>query len=168
MKPVRQHIEMNERGFTLIEALVALGVLTIGILTMYTMQTASVRGNFRASQISTASAWAMDRMEQFNGLDYDDTLLEDLRNDGTGQDGNGNGIDDDDEGTAVDGIANFGLDQKTAATADKTVTDLDGYTMYYNIAVDQPLENMKTIRVIIVRDTDQQPLVFDYYKTGNL
>lgn len=167
--PLHPHILAANSGFTLIEALVALGVLTIGILTMFTMQTGSVRGNFRASQISTASAWAMDKMEEFSALDYDDSLLDDERNDGADQDANGNGIDDDDEGGAgMDGIANFGLDERTAATADHTITGLDGYTMFYNIAVNQPLEDMKAIRVIIVRDADQQPLVFDYYKAAPL
>ena len=162
----------SSSGFTLVEALVALGVLTIGILTMYTMQTASVRGNYRASRITTASAWAADRMEQVNGLPYDDNDLRDLKNDGTGQDSNGNGIDDDDEGggvPAVDGIHNFGLDQDTAASADYTLgNDLDGYTVFYNVAVDHPVENMKTIRVIMVRDADQQALTFDYFKAAAL
>lgn len=169
MPPVQPPFPADNRGFTLIEALVALGVLSIGILTMFTMQTGSVRGNLRASQISAASTWAMDKMEEFSGLDYDDSQLADLRNDGTNQDANGNGIDDDDEGgTGRDGIANFGLDQRTAAAADYTLTDPAGYTMYYNIAVNQPLENMKTIRLIIVRDSDQQALVFDYHKAAPL
>jgi prepilin-type N-terminal cleavage/methylation domain-containing protein len=167
--PQQTSIVENTKGFTLIEVMVALGVLSIGILSMYTMQTGSVRGNLRASQISTASTWAMDKMEEFSGLDYDDSQLADLRNDGTQQDANGNGIDDDDEGgTGRDGIANFGLDQRTAATADHTLTDPAGYTMYYNIAIDQPLENMKTVRLIIVRDADQQSLVFDYHKAASL
>lgn len=155
-------------GFTLIESLVALGVLTIGILTMYTMQTGSVRGNFRASRISTASTWAMDRIEKINAMTYDDALLGDRHNDGAGQDANGNGVDDDDEGVAVDGISNFGLDQHTAATADHVVTGLDGFTLYYNVAMGQPLDNMKTIRLIVVREADQQPLVFDYTKAAPL
>lgn len=162
-------ITVNNRGFTLIEALVALGILTIGVLTVYTMQTGSVRGNLRARQISTASAWAMDKMEQFNALAYDDSLLADERQDSTSQDGDNNGIDDDDEGRAGgDGITNFGLDQRTAATADHTFTDLNGHTMYCNIAVNQPLEQMKTIRIIVVRNSDQQPLIFDYYKAAPL
>jgi type IV pilus modification protein PilV len=158
----------NDRGFTLIEALVALAVLSIGILTMYTMQTGSVRGNQRAKQITAASAWAADRMEVVNALDYDHADLGDHKNDGTGQDGNANGIDDDDEGVVVDGISNFGLDQDTAATADFSITDLPGFTMHYNVAVDQPLENVKTIRVIVVRNADRQQLVFDYYKAASL
>ncbi len=158
----------NDKGFTLVETMVALVVLTIGILTVFTMQTGSVRGNARAKQITTASALAAERMEQINGLKYDDDLLADKTDDGTGQDGDRNGIDDDDEGVVVDGISNFGLDLNTTATADFTVTDLPGYTMYYNVAVDQPIENVKTIRLIIMRNSDQQQLVFDYYKAASL
>jgi prepilin-type N-terminal cleavage/methylation domain-containing protein len=160
---------LNESGFTLIESMVALAVLSIGIVVMYAMQTGSVRGNYLAQNITTASAWAVERMEEINGLDYDDDLLDDRNNDGTGQDTNGNGKDDDDDVLgAVDNILNFGLDQNTTATADFTNTDLSGFTMHYNIAVDHPLEKMKIIRVIVVRNADQQQLVFDYAKTGSL
>jgi len=159
---------LNERGFTLIEAMVALGVLSIGIVVMYAMQTGSVRGNHLAQNITTASAWAVERMEEINGMDYYDDLLADTKNDGTDQDANGNGSDDDDDGFAVDGILNFGLDQNTTATADFTNTDLPGFTMHYNVAVDHPLEKVKTIRVIVVRNADQQQLVFDYSKAAPL
>jgi len=164
-----RNMGMNAAGFTLIESLVALVVLTIGILAMYTMQSGSVRGNVRASQITSASAWAADRLEQLNGLPYDDDALTDRNSDGTGQDADGNGVDDDDQGLWVDGIANFGLDRNTAATADYTFTDgLEGFTMYSNIANDQPIDNMKTIRVILVRNADGQQFVFDYYRAAPL
>lgn len=160
---------MNDAGFTLIEALVALVVLTLGILAMYAMQSGSVRGNVRALQITSASAWAADRMEQLNGLPYDDDALADRNNDGSGQDADGNGVDDDDQGLWVDGIANFGLDRNTAATADYTFTGgLEGFTMHSNIANDQPMDNMKTIRVILVRNADGQQFVFDYYRAAPL
>jgi len=158
----------SDSGFTLIEALVALVVLTIGILTLYTMQAASVRGNNKAGQITAATVMAADLMEQISGLRYDDAQLTDRLNDGADQDSNGNGIDDDDEGMPGDGISNFGLDRNSAATADHTVTDLPGFTMYYNVAVNQPMENMKTIRMIVVRKVDRQQLVFDYYKAASL
>lgn len=161
---------LNESGFTLIEAMVALAVLSIGIVVMYAMQTGAVRGNYHAQNITTASAWAVERMEEINGLDYYDDLLADTNNDGIGQDANGNGSDDDDDGLVVDGILNFGLDQNTAATADFTLTDSNfpGFTMHYNVAVDQPLEKVKTIRLIAVRNADRQQLVFDYSKAAPL
>ena len=152
-------------GFTLIEAVVALAVLSIGILTINIMQNGAVQGNYRASQITTASSRAGDRMEKINGMAFDDNLLSDRNGNGTDQDADGNGIDDDDEGTGTDTIANFGLDETNDADHTFTFAE-DGLTMHYNIAVDQPLDNMKTIRVIIVRDADRQQLVFDYYKAG--
>ena len=161
---------LNESGFTLIEAMVALAVISIGIVVMFVMQTGSVRGNHHAQNITIESAWAVERMEEINGLDHYDDLLADRNNDGTGQDANGNGSDDDDDGLAVDGILNFGLDQNTTATADFTITDPDlpGFIMHYNVAVDQPLEKVKTIRVIVVRNADRQQLVFDYSKAAPL
>ncbi len=159
---------LNESGFTLIEAMVALAVISIGIVVMFVMQTGSVRGNHHAQNITIASAWAVERMEVINGLDYYDDLLADEKNDGTGQDANGNGSDDDDDGLAVDGILNFGLDQNTPLTADFTNTDLPGFTMHYNVAVDHPLEKVKTIRLIVVRNADRQQLVFDYSKAAPL
>jgi len=165
VSPKKQFI--NNKGFTLIEAVVALAVLTIGILTVNIMQTGAVRGNFRAGQITAASAWAGDRLEKINGITFEDDSLRDRNGNGTGQDANANGVDDDDEGTVTDGIADFGLDETVNADYTDTSRD-DGLTMHYNVAVNQPMENMKTIRVIIVRDADQQQLVFDYYKAGPL
>lgn len=153
----------NTLGFTLIETAVALAVLSIGILTINIMQTGSVRGNFRASQITTASAWAGDRMERINSLDYDDNFLTDQNGDGTSQDIDKNGLDDD----GVDTISNFGLDE--TANADYTISSPENrLTLHYNVAVDHPLENMKTIRLIVVRDADRQQLVFDYFKADQM
>ncbi len=158
----------DQEGFTLIEAVIAIAVLSIGILSVSLMQTGAVRGNARAIQITTASAWAGDRMERLNGLGYDDVLMTDTNDNGTGQDADLNGIDDDDEGVPVDSISNFGLDQSTTATADFTSTELPGFTMHYNVAVDLPVKNMKTLRIIIVRQADQQQFVFDYFKAAAL
>ncbi|MDW7773827.1 MAG: type IV pilus modification protein PilV [Desulfobulbaceae bacterium] len=62
----------NQEGFTLIEALIAMVVLTIGILTLITMQTTSIKGNAKARNLTTASAWGQDRIERLFAMDYDD------------------------------------------------------------------------------------------------
>lgn len=54
----------NEKGFTLIEALVAMVILVIGILSLYTMQTTSVRGNATAFGLTSAATWATERIER--------------------------------------------------------------------------------------------------------
>lgn len=62
----------NEKGFTLIEALVAMVILVIGILSLYTMQTTSVRGNATAFGLTSAATWATERIERLFTEKYDD------------------------------------------------------------------------------------------------
>lgn len=57
-------ITSNNRGFTLIEAVISLGVLSIGILALFAMQTLSIRGNASASRITTLATWGSDEIEQ--------------------------------------------------------------------------------------------------------
>lgn len=136
------------RGFTLIEAMVAMMVLTIGILAVYMMQINAIDGNYRSSHVTIASNWAAQRIEQIISMPYDD--LVDTDGDGTDQDADGDGVDDDTDGVndAVDG--NFGLDDTTAATADGNATSPDGeYTIFWNIADNFPVAGVRTIRVHI-------------------
>ena len=64
-----------ENGFTLIEALVAMVVLTIGILSLYSMQITSIHGNAKSSRITTAATWDMNQVERIIGMDYDDATI---------------------------------------------------------------------------------------------
>jgi type IV pilus modification protein PilV len=131
-------------GFTLIEVIIALAILTIGILSVNAMQTMSIRGNKTASDITKASTLATDRIERLINMPYDD--VSDLDGDGNGPDANADGIDDDG--------GNFGLDdtKPTAAgdatTADYTVISPDGnFTIVWNVSENLPLPNIKTIHV---------------------
>lgn len=140
----------SSAGFTLIEVIIALAILTIGILAVNAMQTVSVRGNATASGITTSANWAADRIEQINGAAYDDALVNDTDADGTSQDPNLDSVDD--------SGGNFGLDdaKPTVAaditTADHTWTSPDGiYTILWNVAPDYPMPNVKTIHVIVQR-----------------
>ena len=150
----------QETGFTLIEVLIAMVILIIGILTLYTMQTTAVRGNVHANKITEAATWDADQVERMLGLDYNSAaLLKDTDKDGTGQDLNHDGVDDNG--------GNFGLDD-TGSAADGTASSQDGgrYTISWNIARDVPMPNLKTIRVI-VQDNQKilsAPVVFTYIK----
>lgn len=57
-------ISINNRGFTLVEAIISLAVLSIGILALFAMQTLSIRGNANASRITTLATWGSDEIEQ--------------------------------------------------------------------------------------------------------
>ncbi len=56
-------IEVNSRGFTLIEVLLALAILAVGILSLYALQLSSIKGNSSAGKRTQAVAWAANRME---------------------------------------------------------------------------------------------------------
>ena len=65
----------KERGFTLIEVLIALAIFSIGILGVGTMQLRSTSGNTSARIRTEASVWAQDRVETLMLLSYDDAPL---------------------------------------------------------------------------------------------
>ena len=62
----------DEKGFTLVEILIAIVVLAIGVLAMGQMQIASIRGNSIANTLTEATTLAQDRMENLIGLSYND------------------------------------------------------------------------------------------------
>jgi prepilin-type N-terminal cleavage/methylation domain-containing protein len=67
---------MNQKGFTLLEVLIALVVLAIGILTVGGMQTSAIRGNATASHLTIANASTTDLFERLLNVSYDDALLD--------------------------------------------------------------------------------------------
>ena len=60
----------KERGFTLIEVLIAMAIFSIGILGVGTMQIRSTTGNTSARIRTEASIWAQDRVETLMLLSY--------------------------------------------------------------------------------------------------
>lgn len=69
-------MELNKKGFTLIEVLVGLLLLAIGLLAMAGMQITSVRSNFFSHYLTQASYVAQDRLEFFDNLPYDSAQLQ--------------------------------------------------------------------------------------------
>ncbi len=153
----------SEQGFTLIEVIVAIAVLTIGILSLYTMHVSSINGNASASNMTLGTNWASDRVEILLSRSYGHSDLEDDNGDGTNQPVDANGID-------TDG-GNFGLDNATPATADGRDASPDNrYTILWNVGIDTPVPNCKTIRVIVTSQdrgvTKTIPLT--YYKNEQI
>ena len=67
----RYHSRKREKGFTLIEIMIALFILTIGILAVASMQNSSLLGTAKSNAVTQATNVAMDRMERLLSLPFD-------------------------------------------------------------------------------------------------
>ncbi len=65
----------KQRGYTLIEVLIAMAIFSIGILGVGTMQLKSTGGNTSARIRTEASIWGQDLVETLMIRDYGDALL---------------------------------------------------------------------------------------------
>lgn len=59
----------NQKGFTLLELLIALVILSVGLLGLAGLHIAAIRGNVSGFKMSTASAVAQQRLEELKALD---------------------------------------------------------------------------------------------------
>jgi len=68
----------SNQGFTLLEVIFAITILTVGILAVAAMQASSIRGNAFAWETSEATNIAMAQIESLMDLPYNHDLLKDL------------------------------------------------------------------------------------------
>jgi type IV pilus modification protein PilV len=61
----------NEQGFTIVEVMVALAILSFGILAVASMQTSSLLSTTRSNAVTVATNIATDRMERLISLPFD-------------------------------------------------------------------------------------------------
>src|SRR5262249_24838922 len=67
----------TEKGLSLIEVLVAMVVLSLGLLGLERMHIAAIQVNTIASRLTQATTLAQDRAEQLMALPYNDAMLAD-------------------------------------------------------------------------------------------
>ena len=108
-------MELNKKGFTLIEVLVGLILLAIGLLAIAKMQILSIRGNFFSHYLTQASYVAQDRLEFLDNLPFGSPQL---------QAGNYN------DGTAT--ISGIVFNRLYTVTVDATGYKIINYTVTWN------------------------------------
>ena len=79
----------KEKGFTLLEVLIAISIFSIGILAVGTMQISSIGGNASARMHTEAATWAADRAERLMALPYDHADLDAANNPHAATEGDG-------------------------------------------------------------------------------
>ena len=147
--------EKNQKGFTLIEVLVAIVILSIGLIAFNVMQVQTVKGNSDGIMISSMAWLATDYVEGLTRENY-----------GTveGWDGNGTnpGV-----GGLDDGLPTVAGSPTSTTTPDRVVIVNQGaYQIRVNVAPDFPENNIITVRVIVVRTTDGKTVVTEYMKSN--
>ena len=70
----------DQRGFSLIEVMIALAIFSIGILGVASMQILSVNYNSHARRTTEGTSWGVERMESLMTLPYADDNLDPATN----------------------------------------------------------------------------------------
>ena len=68
-------IRRNEGGFSLIEVLISLTILSVGLLAVAGMQVTSIKGNFFSGNVTNATVLAQSKLEDLKNLSYTDSNL---------------------------------------------------------------------------------------------
>ncbi len=126
-------------GFTLLEVMIALVILTIGILGIASMQISAIRGNSHGRQISEATSVASALMENLLAREYADACLVDTTADGD------SGLDDSFDDRDLPHPTSTDTDDCIAVP----VNVPQGYNLFWNVAEDWPSNRTKTIRIFV-------------------
>jgi prepilin-type N-terminal cleavage/methylation domain-containing protein len=117
----------SEKGFTLLEVMIAGAILTVGLIALTYMQSSSAKHNAGARRMTSAAMSAESRIENIVCADY-------------------GSLDD------ADGDGASGLMDHNATSADQTgvvtISNMD-YDLFWNVAEDFPVENTKSIVVTV-------------------
>jgi prepilin-type N-terminal cleavage/methylation domain-containing protein len=79
-KPRQPSFLFTDRGYTLIEIMIAISIFAIGFLAIASLQITAGKNNRTGSETTEAATIATDRMERLMVLDFDDPLLDPTAN----------------------------------------------------------------------------------------
>jgi len=137
MKHFAQDRKSRDEGFTLIEVLIALVILTVGLLAVGTMQISAIRGNFMGGNTSTALSLASEKMEELLNTAYNHADLSD------GESGNNTNL------SSIDSV-----DHQVELSEEGVVGTGGFYRMIWNIA-DQSAPTTKNVMVIVTWENNR-------------
>jgi type IV pilus assembly protein PilV len=137
----------NQSGFTLLEVLIAISILTVGLLGVAQMQIMGIRGNYFSGNTTTALTLAEEKMEDLLGKSYSDTDLDDTE---TGNNAN---------------LTSITTIEHEELNIDETGQVGGGiYHRIWNVADNTPILGTKTVAVIATWDNDSHRVTLSCIK----
>jgi type IV pilus assembly protein PilV len=135
----------NQQGFSLIEAMIAMVILSVGLMAVGLMQIGAMKGNTNALSRGDGVAMAQSVMDTLRSLPMDDDLLKDdeptpIVDLDLGVDTNYADLDPD--AATHSGSELFGSDEITGVNNQT-------YTIFWNVDDDSPIAETKTVRVFV-------------------
>ena len=143
---------IREKGFTLIEILIAMVILGIAFMGLANLQISCINGNSNSCCLTKAVILAQDKMEELKSLNPGHPDLADTNpgnNDNLRQ-----SISSDDSDHREDNV-------NVKGGSSKTVQDLnyDSYTRIWNVADGTPFPGRKTVVVIVTWGSGRKSVV---------
>jgi prepilin-type N-terminal cleavage/methylation domain-containing protein len=156
-----------ESGFTLVEIMVAIVILSIGLLASASMQLSAVHVNSSAYGMTAATNLAQSRLEELMALQYTQAFTDQdlMGDDAVGvalesfTDSNSNGLWDFGE-SYVDSNGNSVWD---AAHVDPNPPP--GYTITWSVIDNRPVEHAKFIRMYVTRHDKKKTILLSCIKS---
>ena len=132
----------NEKGFTLLEILIAITILSVGLLALAEMTVYVIRSNTVGNKITKATVLAQDKLEKLKNLSYTNAQL------------------DDTDSNTADVSTNIHSNTALFTSPDHSdayPNDATGQTItislspqrVWNVAANTPASGMKTVTVIV-------------------
>jgi len=134
----REKTHIHRQGFTLIEVLIAITILTVGLLAAAKMQISAIQGNYFSNNTSTALSLAEQKMEDLLGRTYTDSAVADTQ---AGNNANLSTLvtkDHEELNVNEEGVAGGGI-----------------FHRVWNVADDTPITDTKTITILVTWDNDR-------------
>lgn len=143
VESMRMKLLKNQNGFSLIEAMIAMVVLTVGLLAVGLLQIGAIKGNTNAISRSDGVAIAQTVLDELRSRPIDDTLLNTGANLNAGQPA-GNTLP-----TAANIAAADHSGDEIFPTNQFTSQNGQTYTVLWNVLDNIPVTGAKTVRVFV-------------------